>query len=138
MYLSSKRVAMFVACLAAAGPALSIGKPPKAIAKPAGAAAAPDGQEIVVTGARPVVVGARARPCVALPGDPLDSVKVEVAGPRRQDAIVPMRHGYAAGPDGQKVTGPDFWQSAGTGLDQYRFRTPEGRGPSSIGARSPD
>src|SRR5439155_7855849 len=92
MYLSSKRVAMFVACLAAAGPALSIGKPPKAIAKPAGAAAAPDGQEIVVTGARPVVVGARARPCVALPGDPLDSVKVEVAGPRRQDAIVPMGH----------------------------------------------
>jgi hypothetical protein len=100
-------------------------------------------QDLVVVGTRRVVIDGRARPCVPLPDEPLD--RVSVAPPeghgdlRRQSAIVPSGRGrYAFVPDFESVTGPDFWQRAGTGLDQYKIRSNAGEGPLCIGARWPD
>jgi len=101
--------------------------------------------EIVVTGATPgseIRVGGRRRAprCVALEGDPLDEVDVSPAfttgQARRQSAIVPIGTGELRFVrDREQVTGPTFWQRAGTGLDQYVFRAPTDGTPMCIGAR---
>jgi len=104
----------------------------------------PADSEIVVTGVIPgseIVVGGRRRapPCVPLAGDPLDDVdaspKFTQGQVRRQGAVVPVDEGYRLVRDREQITGPTFWQRAGTGIDQYVFRAPPEGTPMCIGAR---
>lgn len=104
----------------------------------------PDGDQIVVTGMRNVVENGRARPCRRLRGDPLDLVDVTppTGGPigvLRRSAIVPVGNGkFAFGPNMEQVTGPVFWQRAGSAIEQYNFRAPKDESPMCIGAKAPD
>lgn len=112
-------------------------------ADPAPADRAVTESEIVVTGVTPgseIVVGGRRRapPCVPLSGDPLDQVDIpwiDDHQARRQSAIVPAGDGFAFGLDRETITGPAFWQRAGTAIDQYVFRAPSDGTPMCIGAR---
>jgi hypothetical protein len=90
---------------------------------------------------REIVINGRARRCRPLPNDPLDKVDVRPRLGERpyQGAIVPLGDGkYAFGPSREIVTGPDFWQRTGTGIDQYVFRSPTDGSPMCIGANFPD
>jgi hypothetical protein len=98
------------------------------------------GPPIVVTGTRDIVVNGRARHCRRLAGDPLNAVNANPPpGPRRESEIVPVGNGrFAFEQNMETVTGSDFWQRAGTGIDHYIFRAPPNGSPMCIGARGPD
>lgn len=109
-------------------------------ATPPGDAAVP-GPDVIVTGVRDIVVNGRARHCYPRAGDPLDKVNVSASSenPLRQSVVEPNGGGgYRFDVDDEPVTGPDFWQRAGRGLDQYVFRAPPNGRPMCIGAIVPD
>lgn len=99
--------------------------------------------EIVVTGMQPgseiTVSGRRVPRCARLADDPLDEVDLPLFADgeaRKQSVIVPFGgNGFAFRPDEEQITGPTFWQRAGTGIDQYVFRAPTDGTPMCIGAR---
>ena len=101
---------------------------------------APDGPDIVVNGVRDIVVNGRARHCTPLAGDPLDKVNVTpFDGKPRLSEVVPVGTGrFALEANDERITGPDFWQRVGVGIDQYVFRAPRGGRPMCIGGRMPD
>jgi hypothetical protein len=90
-----------------------------------------------------IVVNGRARRCQPRAGDPLDKVNVPVdldphtGMPRPIHlAIVPDgRGGYVAGPNSEQISGPEFWQRVGVGMDQYVFRAPSNGRPMCLGGR---
>ncbi len=114
-------------------------------ASPDPADSAPADLEIVVTGVTPwseIVVRGRRRapPCVPLAGDPLDEVRIPSMSSdgqqRRQSVIVPVAgNTFEFQRNTEQVTGPVFWQRAGTGIDQYVFRAPSDGTPMCIGAK---
>lgn len=118
---------------------------PVAVAGQAGSkqapGSAPEWPEIVVDGWRDIVVNGRARRCTPLPGDPLDKVDVSPSfGEKsRLSEVIPVGPGrFAFEANDEKITGPDFWQRVGVGIDQYVFRAPRGGKPMCIGGRMPD
>ena len=102
--------------------------------------------EIVVSAsmANAIVVNGRAARCRPLDGDPLDAVRVRTdidphSGMPRPAymAIVPDgRDGYVAVPDAEQVTGPEYWQRVGVGIERYVFRGPSTGMPMCIGGRA--
>lgn len=95
--------------------------------------------DIIVTGTRDIVVNGRARRCRPLKGDPLDAVVANWPGaPTQHVAVVPIEHGrFRIEPNAEQITGPDYWQRVGIGIDQYNFRSAD-RQPMCIGGRAPD
>ena len=94
-----------------------------------------DEAPIVVTGIRDIVVNGHAINCRRLPGDPLGRIIVGTSfGPRSRLAVVPQGSGgYAVEQDSEQITGPDFWQRVGIGIDQYVFRSPANGRPMCVG-----
>ena len=96
-----------------------------------------DADDIVVTGVREIVVNGRARRCRSRLGDPLDLVDVGVTDSThgaRFRTIVPTAPGqYSLVDNSEQVTGPDYWQRVGIGLDSYFFRAPADNGPMCVG-----
>ncbi|KRA79713.1 hypothetical protein ASD76_16955 [Altererythrobacter sp. Root672] len=51
-------------------------------------------------------------------------------------AIIPDgRQGYVLVPNAEQITGPEFWQRVGVGMDQFVFRAPSIGKPMCIGGR---
>ncbi|MGV3555899.1 MAG: hypothetical protein ACO1OD_11650 [Croceibacterium sp.] len=102
--------------------------------------------EIVVTGFRDIVVNGRAIRCRPVAGDPLDDVDLgggfDVDPHSRKPvlkhmAIIPDgQNGYVMIPNNEQITGPEFWQRVGVGMDRYVFRAPSIGRPMCIGGRS--
>ena len=100
--------------------------------------------EIVVTGFPEIVVNGRATRCQPVAGDPLDDVNIQVQMDPHTGmpmpaylAIVPDGgNGYVSVPNNEQITGPDFWQRVGVGMDQYVFRAPSANRPMCLGGRS--
>jgi hypothetical protein len=88
-----------------------------------------------------IVVNGRARRCQPMASDPLDKVTIRVdvdphTGMPRPVylAIVPDGHGgYVSVPNQEQITGPEFWQRVGVGIDQYVFRAPSSGNPMCVG-----
>lgn len=92
-----------------------------------------DDAPIIVTGMRDIVVNGHAIRCRRLPGDPLDRI-VTPYGQHSRVAVVPQGSGgFAVVQDSEQITGPEFWQRVGIGIDQYVFRSPSNRRPMCIG-----
>jgi hypothetical protein len=100
---------------------------------------APDDEDIVVTAYRhpsDIVVRGRIVHCRRRAGDPQDSADASPRfGERRQSVLLPSEGGFILTGDVEPVTGPAFWQRAGTGIDQYVFRAPGDGSPLCIGAK---
>lgn len=94
-----------------------------------------DDAPIVVTGMRDIVVNGHAIRCRRMAGDPLDRINTSAPyGQRSRIAVVPNgAGGFAVEQDTEQVTGPDFWQRVGIGIDQYLFRSPSHGRPMCIG-----
>ena len=109
-------------------------------AEPAAAQAAPSNDapasdaEIVVDGVRDIVVNGRARHCRRAPGDPLDAVNVG-DGPEHRAIVPDGSGGYVAALNAEQITGPDFWQRVGVGMDQFNFHAPSDGRPMCVGGR---
>lgn len=113
-------------------PAQDAAKPPPAAQAPQVAEGAdePDDSPILVVGQLP-----RCRP---RPGDPLDSVDMAPAAAQSRQQVIkrdPATGVLGVFPDDDPVTGPGVWQRAGTRMDRYVFRVPEGAAPLCVGAR---
>jgi hypothetical protein len=90
---------------------------------------------IVVNAVRDIVVNGRARRCRPAPGDPLDAVRPGDGSDLR--AIVPDGSGgYVSEPNGEQMTGPDFWQRVGIHMGEFDFRGPSPGRPMCIGGRA--
>lgn len=100
----------------------------------------PDAPDILVTSLRDIVVNGRATRCRRRVGDPLD--KIDVRSPfasTQRIAVVPAGNGrFAAEPNAEQITGPEFWQRVGVGIDQYVFRASSDDRPMCIGANMAD
>ncbi len=86
-----------------------------------------------------IVVVGRIPRCVALPGDPLDSVDMAAAAAESRQQVIkqdPATGTMGVFPDDDPLTGPGVWQRAGVRMDQYVFRVPQDGKPLCIGARS--
>jgi hypothetical protein len=104
--------------------------------------------EIVVSASsiEEIVVNGRAARCRPAAGDPLDAVRVRSeidphSGQPRPAylAIVPDgSEGHVAVPNAEQITGPDYWQRVGLGIDRFVFRGPSAGMPMCIGGRSGD
>ena len=101
--------------------------------------------EIVVTGYRDIVVNGRAIRCRSVAGDPLDEVDLSsgydidphsrTPVPRHMAIIPDGRNGFVSVPNAEQITGPEFWQRVGVGMDQYVFRAPSVGRPMCVGGR---
>ena len=98
----------------------------------------PDKEPIVVVGELPIVVNGRSRRCKPL-HEPIDAFPaLSTWGTPKQSVVLPNgKGGFVLVPDDEPVTGPEHWQRVGTGIDQYVFRSPPGRGPLCIGSKWP-
>jgi len=102
--------------------------------------------DVVVTGIRDIVVNGRAIRCRPRAGDPLDDVDLSmttVSDPHSGGlifphmTIIPDAHGaYALVANHEQITGPDYWQRVGAGMDRYVFRGSAPGKPMCIGGRS--
>lgn len=116
-----------------------------ALGPEADAGAAATGQEIVVSvfPYGDIVVNGRVRRCQRMVGDPLDKVRLRVevdphsgAPLPRYLAIIPSAEGgFVSVLNNEQVTGPEFWQRVGVGMDRYVFRAPASGRPMCIGGR---
>jgi hypothetical protein len=101
--------------------------------------------EIVVTGFRDIVVNGRARRCRPVAGDPLDDVDLSsgydidphsgMPVPKYMAIIPDGQASYVSVPNTEQITGPEFWQRVGAGMDQYVFRAPSSDRPMCVGGR---
>lgn len=99
--------------------------------------------QIVVTGVLDIVVKGRARRCRPAAGDPLDGVDLRAgyatdphSGMRvpRYMAIIPAgQDKYVLAPNTEQITGAEFWQRVGAGMDQYVFRASSPDKPMCVG-----
>jgi hypothetical protein len=98
----------------------------------------PSKEPIVVTGQLPIVINGHSRRCKPL-HEPIDAFPATSTwGERRESIVLPNgKGGFVLVPDDEPVTGPEHWQRVGTGIDQYVFRSPPGRGPLCIGSKWP-
>jgi hypothetical protein len=101
----------------------------------------PTEPEIVVWGLPDILVNGRVRNCTPLPDDPLNKVNVSPGSDLpKWVRIVPAGRGnfeVVPGTD-YRVTGPDFWQRTGFGIDKYSFRVPADDRPMCVGASTRD
>jgi len=139
-----RRALIAVAVTACAG-AMPVQSVPSA-AQAGGSEQAPasDGEIVVsVFSYNDIVVNGRVRRCQRRAGDPLDKVNIRIdvdphTGMPRPEylAMVPDGGGgYASVPDNEQITGPDFWQRVGVGMDRYVFRAPSSGKPMCVGGR---
>jgi hypothetical protein len=107
-------------------------------AEPRDSGGDPSQDPIFVTGERAIVINGHSRRCRPL-HEPIDSfAAISTWGKPRQSIVLPSgKGGFVLVPDSEPITGPTHWQRVGTGLDQYVFRSPPGRGPLCIGSKWP-
>jgi hypothetical protein len=97
-----------------------------------------DGPDIVVNAVAGIVVNGRVRRCTPLRDDPANAVDVTSGwdGSSLMTVVPDKSSGFAFVPNAEQVTGPDYWQRTGIGLDRYVFRAPANGAPMCIGARN--
>lgn len=106
------------------------------------AAEHPD-DEIIVTGVPDIVVNGRERRCRPVAGDPLDGVDLRsgystdphsgMQVPRYMAIIPAGQNRYVLVPNNEQITGSEFWQRVGAGMDQYVFRASSPGKPMCVG-----
>ena len=105
-------------------------------------AQAGDPNDVVVVGIRDIVVNGKARRCNPVAGDPLSVIRLSsifLSDPNQQSVVKTSGSGgYGLFPDDDPLTGPEVWQRAGRGLDQYVFRVTAPDRPICIGSHAPD
>lgn len=101
-----------------------------------GQEAEPNKEPIFVTGERDIVINGHSIRCRPL-HEPIDSFPAIQAWGKPRESIVLSngKGGFVLVEDNKPVTGPKHWQRVGTGIDQYIFRAPAGRGPLCIGSK---
>jgi hypothetical protein len=97
----------------------------------------PDEEEIVVTGFRTtegILINGNGL-CRKLRNEPLDRVDASPPGEKRVQSVIgaDADGGFAVRADDHPITGPDYWQRAGTAMDQYVFRATYDGKPVCIG-----
>ena len=139
-----RRTLVAVAVAVSAGAMSPQTAPSAAQAEAPRQAPASDGEIVVsVFTYNDIVVDGRARRCQRRAGDPLDQVNIRLdvdphTGMARPTylALTPDGGGgYASVPNNEQITGPEFWQRVGVGMDRYVFRAPSSGRPMCIGGR---
>jgi hypothetical protein len=94
-------------------------------------------EEIVVTGFKTAegILVQGAGLCRKLRNEPLDQVDARPRGEKRKQSVIGTnaKGQLALRGDDHPITGPDYWQRAGTGIDQYVFRATYDGKPICIG-----
>jgi hypothetical protein len=91
--------------------------------------------EILVNGVLDIVVNGRARRCHPLRGDPRDAV-ITSEGTELRTILPDGAGGYVSALNDEQVTGPDYWQRVGVGMEQFDFRSPSADQPMCVGGRA--